>query len=315
MLQSRLVELLLQIVFAEIRREAAAAHGDALHVDIRLAWIELDAGVSGGGKDAAPVRVGTGDRRFDQRRIGDGASDARGVGFGARALHINRHQLLRAFAVAHDLLRERHENLGQRVLERLRGGPMARSTVRKHGDGVVGGGVAVHGNAVIAAIDGLLQSSAQKRRRDHGVGDDESQRGGHIRLDHSRSLGHAGDARALEFRRSGLGNECRWSESRPRLHRNGRHRAPRPASAERFTILDPSISTPITPVEAGRTCSGFTPKACAAAFTVCAATFSPVRVAQLAFPALTRMARAMPARRLQIAPRSFDGRGNHADSG
>jgi len=55
-------------------------------------------------------------------------------------------------------------------------------------------------------------------------------------------------------------------------------------------ILRGSSSTPITPVEAGSTCDAGSFRSLAAALEVASATASPVRVAQLAFPALTRMA-------------------------
>src|SRR5665213_3421347 len=68
----RLVELLLQGGFVEIRSETGAADGDALHVDIRLAWIELDAGISGGRNNTSPIRVRSGDGGFHERRVCNG---------------------------------------------------------------------------------------------------------------------------------------------------------------------------------------------------------------------------------------------------
>src|SRR5581483_12488644 len=55
-----------------------------------------------------------------------------------------------------------------------------------------------------------------------------------------------------------------------------------------------SNSTPITPVEAGRTYSVLVFKAFATALQEVNATRSPVRVAQLALPALTRTAATVP---------------------
>ena len=61
-----------------------------------------------------------------------------------------------------------------------------------------------------------------------------------------------------------------------------------------LTTFFASISTPITPVEAGRISTGFAFSALAAAFTQVVATFSPVRVAQFALPALMIQARDLP---------------------
>ncbi len=61
-----------------------------------------------------------------------------------------------------------------------------------------------------------------------------------------------------------------------------------------FTMSLASISTPITPVDAGRICSGLDSSRFAAARTHSSATRCPVRVAQFALPALTRIARTFP---------------------
>src|SRR5437868_11365887 len=42
-----IVQLLLQFAFRESRRQAAAAHGDALHFDIDFCRIECHAGIAG----------------------------------------------------------------------------------------------------------------------------------------------------------------------------------------------------------------------------------------------------------------------------
>src|ERR1035438_7207733 len=71
------IELGLQFLLGEWRREAAPAHGHSLHVDIGFRRIEDDARIAGGRKDTAPVRIGARDRRLHQRRIGDGARHTR----------------------------------------------------------------------------------------------------------------------------------------------------------------------------------------------------------------------------------------------
>src|ERR1039458_1337852 len=52
-----------QFLFGERRGQPALAHRHALHPNVGFGRIEGNARVAGGGEDAAPVRVGAGDRR------------------------------------------------------------------------------------------------------------------------------------------------------------------------------------------------------------------------------------------------------------
>ena len=71
----RPVQFFLELVFRKVRRQAAAAHRDALQIDIGLARIEGHASVAGRRKDASPIRVRARDGRLDQRRISDRPRD------------------------------------------------------------------------------------------------------------------------------------------------------------------------------------------------------------------------------------------------
>src|SRR5579859_2051322 len=81
----RLIEPLLETLLGELRRQTTAANGHALHRDINLRRIESRARISGGRKNASPVGIASGDRRLDQRRIGNRPGDPRCRVFGRSA--------------------------------------------------------------------------------------------------------------------------------------------------------------------------------------------------------------------------------------
>src|SRR5579872_1547899 len=61
------LHFLFDVFFGEIRREPGPAHSDALNRNVDRPRIERDAGISGGGNDAAPVRIRARDGSLDQR--------------------------------------------------------------------------------------------------------------------------------------------------------------------------------------------------------------------------------------------------------
>src|SRR5262249_1986995 len=87
----------------EVERLSPAEHVNAGHEDVHLPGVEGNSGAAGGGEDATPVRVASGERGFYQRRSRDGLCDLAGAGFGSRAAHDDFDHALRAFAVGHDL--------------------------------------------------------------------------------------------------------------------------------------------------------------------------------------------------------------------
>ena len=74
---------------------------------------------------------------------------------------------------------------------------VARHAVCQHDAGVVGGGVAVHADAVEADVDSLQQSSADHLGRNGAVGGQEAEHGAHVGVDHAAALGDAAHADSL----------------------------------------------------------------------------------------------------------------------
>src|SRR2546421_10835515 len=77
--------------FVEIERLATLEDLDTGHGDFDERWIELYAGTTCGGEDAAPIGVASGESGFDERRGGDGFRDffCGGFGFGAAGLGLH----------------------------------------------------------------------------------------------------------------------------------------------------------------------------------------------------------------------------------
>jgi hypothetical protein len=83
---------------------------------------------------------------------------------------------------------------------------MTQATTRQKQDGIVGGHVAVDGERVERALGGGAQNFRQFFGGGDGVGHDEAERGGHLRMNHAGAFGHARYAHAsvgeLHFFRS-----------------------------------------------------------------------------------------------------------------
>src|SRR5580693_4632657 len=87
----------------EIERLAFAQNGDAGHMDIDARGIEGHSGAAGGGENAAPVRIASGEGGLDEGRGGDGFGDALGGSFSFGAANFDFDDALGAFAVGYDL--------------------------------------------------------------------------------------------------------------------------------------------------------------------------------------------------------------------
>ncbi len=191
-------------VFFAVARQAAALlnHMHVIEEEIDQALIEIvDAGVTHRGQDAAQVGVAGEERRLHQRRVRNGIGRQLALGFRAATLHLHGDELGGALAVAHDglgeLLRNRHHGLGQRqALRRTqRGDRRVPGLLRGHQhEAVVGGGVAIDGDAVEAGIGRLLGKRLQRVGIDHGVGGHEAQHRGHVRANHPGAFADAGDS-------------------------------------------------------------------------------------------------------------------------
>ena len=135
----------------------AAQYGNAGHVNVHSAGIELDAGAPGSGENATPVGIASGESGLDQRRSGDGLADAARVRFFLGATDIDFNHALRAFAVRDDLQRERRANLFQgspkstvRSAAGLDGWGAGRP-IRQNQKRVVGRSVAVNADGIEGA--------------------------------------------------------------------------------------------------------------------------------------------------------------------
>src|SRR5581483_12163720 len=99
-----------------------AGDPDSAEADFELFQIERHPRLAGRHYDSPEIRIAYEERRLDQRRVGDLARDPLRVGSTARAPHLDRDELGRAFAVAHQLAREHRSDLGCR---RVEGGEVA----------------------------------------------------------------------------------------------------------------------------------------------------------------------------------------------
>ena len=105
-----------------------------------------------------------------------------------------------AFAIGDDLQGERLADEFQRRAEFF---PIvicvcdfarAGCAVGQQRDGVVGGGVAVHGDGVEGSLDDGAQRAGEQRGGNGRVGGEKAEHGGHVGLNHSGAFGAAEDA-------------------------------------------------------------------------------------------------------------------------
>src|SRR5579872_4656256 len=91
-----------------VARNRAALGGDgyAANGNRQPVAIGLFTGLADGHDDAAPIGVAGGNRRFDQRRIADSEANPPRRAGRDRARDVDGDEFFRAFAVAHDLLRQ-----------------------------------------------------------------------------------------------------------------------------------------------------------------------------------------------------------------
>lgn len=170
-------------------------------------------GVPDRAEDAAPVGVFAVEGGFDERGARDGGCYAAGVEVGDCPDNVDVDEFGGAFAVANDelgeLLGEGCEGLqeGEAVWggEGSDGGT-AGGTVGEEGDGVVCGCVAVDGDGVEGSVDGVGEQEGKGACGDRGVGRENAEEGGHVRVDHAGAFGHACEGvRGLRGGREGEG--------------------------------------------------------------------------------------------------------------
>ncbi len=146
------------------------------------------AAAADGGEDASPVRIAAVQRGLDERRRGDRVRRQLGIALRLRAGDFDLHHARRAFAIAHDHPGELAADRVERAFEIGEIGVcgVAEFSGRHDQDGVVGRRVAVDGDRVEALIDGDFSEPLQRRSVDVGVGHDERQHRGHVRMNHAR---------------------------------------------------------------------------------------------------------------------------------
>src|ERR1022692_831649 len=108
---------LLELRFGEGRGQAAPAHRHILHVNVGLGGVEGHTGIARGRKNTAPIGIGPGNGRLDQRRIGDGARDLCCTLVGWGAGNHDGDQLPGAFSISCDGLGQRFHHASDRFLD------------------------------------------------------------------------------------------------------------------------------------------------------------------------------------------------------
>mmetsp|Transcript_3857 Transcript_3857/g.11827 ORF Transcript_3857/g.11827 Transcript_3857/m.11827 type:complete len:465 (-) Transcript_3857:137-1531(-) len=143
--------------------------------------------------EAADVWVVAGDGALQKRPVQNRAPKlARGALVARVAAHGDADDVVRALAVAHDVVRELRADGAEALLERRRRrrGTGARAQTHDH---VARRLVAVDAHGVVRPLHDALQARLQLRAADLCVGEDEGEHGGEVGLDHARALCDADD--------------------------------------------------------------------------------------------------------------------------
>ncbi len=131
--------------------------------------------------------------------MGDSVADVQAFLVVTAAVDLHGNELGCALAITNDGLGHFHEHLEHRLLqlgEQLASGLGDLRQVRLAGGdqhaAVVGGGVAVDGDAVEGLVRRIAYQVLQYAARHLGVGRDVTEHGRHVRPDHAGALGDAG---------------------------------------------------------------------------------------------------------------------------
>ena len=183
----------LTILHEEVRAE----------LDPKVLLLEVHARVPRGARQSAPVGIVPEDGRFRQRRRHHGPRDDASILEGLRTSDVALDEAGGALAVPRDGLGDSDAHRRQRRLQFLslrRPGNdcvSPRRARRETHDAVVGARVAVDGDLVERVMRRALDHGAPTLGLDDGVARDDSQHGGHVRMDHAAALAHASDAHLL----------------------------------------------------------------------------------------------------------------------
>ena len=170
-------------------------HFHSTQPDFGMVGVERDAGAARGGEDASPIWIGAGNRGLHQRRAGNRLRDLLGGAVARSAAHFDFDDVRRAFAIGYNPERKRVANFFERTNKfriiaapRLRDCSRARGAIREHKQRVIGGTVAIDGNAVERARDNFAQRAIEDARRDGRVGEDKREHRRHVRMNHPGAL-------------------------------------------------------------------------------------------------------------------------------
>ena len=163
----------------------------------------VGAAIADGAEDSAAVGVSAEHRRLDER----GTNDALGYHlcrlFVGSAVYLANQELGRAFTVGGKLLgnrlERRCEHLQKGVVIVVLFGDFRVACVAggENGEGVVGGGVAVHAHHVVAHVSRREQGFVQHVGGNRRVGRDKGERSAHVDVNHAAALGDAADGHGL----------------------------------------------------------------------------------------------------------------------
>jgi len=131
--------------------------------------------------------------------VGYCLGDPQGVCIAGRAFNAQFDNMGYPFAVGHHLTGQRGADLGEHggKLGAIRTDGDAAGAGGEQQDGVVGGGIAIDGDAVEADLDGRAKVAAQHGRLDGGVGEHVDEHGGvgnELRVNHAGAFAKGGDA-------------------------------------------------------------------------------------------------------------------------
>ena len=163
----------------------------------------VGAAVADGAEDPAAVGVRAEHRRLDEGGADDALGDHLCRLFVGSAVYLADQELGRALAVGGKLLGDRLERRGEHlqkgviILVFLGNLGVAGVAGGEDGEGVVGGGVAVHAHHVVAHVSRRKQRFVQHVGGDRRVGRDKGERGAHVDMDHAAALGDAADGHGL----------------------------------------------------------------------------------------------------------------------
>jgi len=176
-----------------------AADGERAEVNVDAVGVDGCAGVTDGGHEAAPIGIASCPCGLDEGRVSNGLRDLDGIGVGGCAFDVEFDDVRDAFSVGNNLASERCADLGEGGGERgiARADGNAAGSGGKQENGVVGGGVAVDGDAVEADLDGLAEIGVEDTRLDGRVREDVDEHGGmrdELRMNHAGAFAEGGDA-------------------------------------------------------------------------------------------------------------------------